>query len=100
MTDLEPHLALELHQQRMKIDDAFRALKSLLGLDKIVNKTQRNPEQIIALLVIAYAIGPFVAGKRYATSCYALPVQHSNSSEPAHDGATPGSSSCSDSRRA
>ena len=60
MTDLEPHAALELYQQRMKIDQAFRDLKSLLGLDKIMNKSQHNLEQIIALLMIAYAIGLFV----------------------------------------
>ena len=60
MTDLEPHVALQLYQQRMKIDETFRDLKSLLGLDKIMNKSQHNLEQIIALLMIAYAIGLFV----------------------------------------
>ena len=60
MTDLEPHVALELYQQRMKIEETFRDLKSLLGLDKIMNKSQHNLEQTIALLMIAYAIGLFV----------------------------------------
>ena len=60
MTDLEPHVALQLYQQRMKIEETFRDLKSLLGLDKIMNKGQHNLEQIIALLMIAYAIGLFV----------------------------------------
>ena len=60
MTDLEPRSALELYQQRMKIEEAFRDLKSLLGLDKIMSKSQHNLEQIIALVMITYAIGLLV----------------------------------------
>jgi len=57
MTDLEPQQAWDLYQQRMKIDECFRDLKSLLGLHKLMNKTQRNLEQVIALVLLAYAIG-------------------------------------------
>lgn len=57
MTDLAPHQGWQLYQQRMKIEECFRDLKSLLGLHKLMNKTQHNLEQMIALVLLAYAIG-------------------------------------------
>lgn len=57
MTDLEPQQGWHLYQQRMKIEECFRDLKSLLGLHKLMNKTQHNLEQMIALVLLAYAIG-------------------------------------------
>jgi hypothetical protein len=41
----------------MKIEQSFRDLKSLLGLHKMMNKSQQHMEQMAALLMIAYAIG-------------------------------------------
>jgi hypothetical protein len=40
----------------MKIDECFKDLRSLLGLHKIMNKSQHNMEKMVALLLIAYAI--------------------------------------------
>ena len=57
MTDLEPQQGWQLYQQRMKIEECFRDLKSLLGLHKLMNKTQHNFEQMIALVLLAYAVG-------------------------------------------
>ena len=57
MTSLEPHKGLDLYLQRMKIEESFRDLKSLLGLHKVMNKNQQNMEQMVALLMMAYAIG-------------------------------------------
>ena len=57
MTSLDPHRGLELYLQRMKIEESFRDLKSLLGLHKMMNKSQKHMEQMAALLMIAYAIG-------------------------------------------
>jgi hypothetical protein len=57
MTDLDPQQGWAIYQARMKIDECFRDLKSLLGLDKIMNKQQVNMEKMTALLMLAYAIG-------------------------------------------
>lgn len=57
MTNLTPEEALQLYQARMKIDESYKDLKSLLNLDKIMNKIQVNMEKMAALVLIAYAIG-------------------------------------------
>lgn len=56
MTNLEPRQGLHIYRQRMKIEVCFRDLKSLLGLDRLMNKHQDRMEKIIALLMLAYAI--------------------------------------------
>jgi len=60
MTSLTPEKSLEIYRARMRIEESFRDLKSLLNLDKIVNKTQDNMEKMVALGLIAYAIGLLV----------------------------------------
>ena len=57
MTNLVPEEALQIYLARMKIDESYRDLKSLLNLDKIMNKIQVNMEKMVALVLIAYAIG-------------------------------------------
>jgi hypothetical protein len=57
MTSLEPHKALEIYFQRMKIEETFRDCKDLLHLPKLMNKKQHYLEQMIALTLIAYVIG-------------------------------------------
>jgi hypothetical protein len=57
ITDLQPEQALSLYQQRMKIEESFRDLKNLLGVDRIMNQRRDYLEQILALVMIAYAIG-------------------------------------------
>jgi hypothetical protein len=60
MSNLAPERALEIYLGRMKIEEAFRDLKSLLGLDRLMNKTQHHMEQLAALTMIAYAVGLLV----------------------------------------
>lgn len=57
MTDLAPEQALQLYQQRMKIEETFRDLKNMLGIHRAMNKSQKNMEQVMALAMVAYAIG-------------------------------------------
>lgn len=57
MTSLEPQQGLAIYLQRMKIDESFRDLKNLLGLEKVMNHSQKNMERMVALAMIAYAIG-------------------------------------------
>jgi hypothetical protein len=56
MTNLEPEEALNLYFMRMKIEICFRDLKSLLHLDKIMNKSQTFLEKMIAMVMLAYSI--------------------------------------------
>jgi hypothetical protein len=57
MTSLEPHKALDIYLQRMKIEETFRDCKNLLHLPKVMNKKQYYLEQMIALTLIAFVIG-------------------------------------------
>jgi len=56
MTNLDAQQALAIYLQRMKIEEAFRDMKSLLGLEKLMNKHRDQMEKMIAMLLIAYAL--------------------------------------------
>ena len=74
MTDLEAKRGLALYQERMKIEESFRDLKSLLHLDAVMNKTQANMEQMVALVMLAFAIGLLI-GESARDLLFAAPVQ-------------------------
>ena len=57
MTNLEAKQGLDVYLQRMKIEESFRDMKNLLGLEKLMNKRRDHMEKMVALLLIAYAIG-------------------------------------------
>src|SRR5512135_3535535 len=60
MTNLEPRQGLEIYLGRMKIEQSFRDLKSLLHLDQVMNKQQVRMEQMVALVLLAFSIGLWV----------------------------------------
>ena len=60
MTNMEPESALALYDQRMKIEICFRDLKSLLHIDKVMNKSQVYLDKMLALVMLAYAISILV----------------------------------------
>jgi hypothetical protein len=72
MSNLEPERALRIYHGRMKIDESFKDLKNLLGLDHLMNKTQSNMEQMAALTLITYAVGLLV-GERLRDELYGPP---------------------------
>lgn len=57
MTNLSAEQGLSFYLQRMNIEEAFKDLKSLLGLDKLMCQKRHWMEQMVALALIAYAIG-------------------------------------------
>jgi hypothetical protein len=57
ISNLDPEEALRIYKLRMKIEESFRDLKGLLNLDKIMNKKRGNMEKMVALVLLAYAIG-------------------------------------------
>lgn len=56
MTNMEPEEALEIYYQRMKIEESFKDIKDLLSITKIMNKRQDYMEQMVALVLLTYAI--------------------------------------------
>jgi Transposase DDE domain len=56
MTNMVPEAALSLYDQRMKIEICFRDLKSLLHIDKVMNKSQRYLDKMLAMVMLAYAV--------------------------------------------
>jgi hypothetical protein len=60
MTNLDAEQGLAIYLQRMKIDQSFRDMKSLLGLERLMNKRRDHMEKMVALLLIAYAIGLWI----------------------------------------
>ncbi len=57
ITNLEPERGLEIYQQRMKIEEAFRDLKSLLGMGRVMNWQRELMEKTLALIILAYVLG-------------------------------------------
>jgi hypothetical protein len=56
MTNLKAEEGLAIYLKRMKIEQAFRDLKSLLNFHKLMNKRRNLMEKMVALILIAYAI--------------------------------------------
>jgi hypothetical protein len=72
MTNLAPQAGLQIYHARMKIEESFKDLKSLLGLEKIMNKSQENMEKMVALLLMTYTIGLLV-GEALRDQMYGTP---------------------------
>lgn len=60
MTNLSAKDGLRLYFHRMKIEQSFRDLKTLLGMNKLMNKKQNLMEKMVALALIAFAVGLLV----------------------------------------
>ncbi len=56
MTNMDPQAGLALYFQRMKIEICFRDLKSLLHIDKVMNKSQQYLDKMLAMVMLAYAV--------------------------------------------
>jgi hypothetical protein len=69
MTNLEPAEAMAIYRARMKIEESFRDLKSLLAMEKIMNKKQINLEKMIAMVLISYTIG-YLVGESLRDAIY------------------------------
>ena len=62
-TSIDPNRALEIYQDRMKIEESFKDLKCLLVLERIMIKDRHYMEKLIMLVLIAYTIGVLVGEK-------------------------------------
>ncbi|MFN3466492.1 MAG: transposase [Candidatus Brocadiales bacterium] len=57
ITTLPPEEALRTYQARMKIEESFKDLKGLLGIEGVMNRKRENMEKMVAMVLIAYALG-------------------------------------------
>jgi len=57
MTNLPAEQDLSFYEQRMKIEETFKDLKSLLGMDKLMCQKRYWMEQMVCLAFIAFALG-------------------------------------------
>jgi transposase len=69
MTNLKAEDGLAIYLQRMKIEEIFRDLKSLLNFHKIMRKRRIIVEKMAALLLIAYAIA-LILGETVRTQLF------------------------------
>jgi hypothetical protein len=81
MSNLAPERALAIYFARMKIEEAFRDLKSLLNLDKLMNKSQQHMEQMAALVMLAFTIG-FLVGETLRDALYGAPERPQTDPDP------------------
>ena len=73
MTNLEAKEALRIYFARMKIEETYRDLKSLLGMTRLMNKQQVYMEKMIALLLLIFTIGLLV-GEEVRDLLYGEPI--------------------------
>jgi transposase len=75
ISNLEPEAGLALYDQRMKIEICFRDLKSLLYIDKVMNKSQVYLNKMLAMVMLAYAI-TLLVGEAIRDVQYAQLIPH------------------------
>lgn len=73
MTDLEPETGLRLYLKRMQIDEMFRDGKSLLGIERLMNKRWEYMEKMLALVLLVYAVA-YVVGEQLRDFLYGEPL--------------------------
>lgn len=73
MTNLEAKQGLQIYCARMKIEETYRDLKSLLGMTKLMNKQQIYMEKMVALLLLVFTIGLLV-GEELRDLLYGEPI--------------------------
>jgi hypothetical protein len=75
LTNMEPEAGLALYFQRMKIEICFRDLKSLLHINKVMNKSQIYLNKMLAMIMLAYAI-TLIVGEAIRDVQYAQVIPH------------------------
>jgi hypothetical protein len=93
MSNLAPEQALHIYHGRMKVDESFRDLKNLLGLDKLMNKSQQHMEQMAAVTMLAYAVGLLV-GETLRDELYPPPAPETQPTSPPSATAKPTARRC------
>ena len=69
MGNLPTRELIEVYELRMKIEQTFKDAKSLLGMEKAMNKKREQLEITLAMVLMAYALGLMV-GERVRDEAY------------------------------
>ena len=56
MTDPEPEQGLTYYRRRMEIEERSRDLKSLLGIEQVMDKGQKRIERVLVLALLAAVV--------------------------------------------
>jgi hypothetical protein len=73
MTNLEAKRGLQIYFARMKIEETYRDLKSLLGLTKLMHQQQVYMEKMVSLLLLTFTIGLLI-GEELRDLLYGEPI--------------------------
>jgi hypothetical protein len=73
MTSLNAEDGMRIYLCRMKIEQSFRDLKSILGFDKLMNHTQEYMEKMAALMLLAFSLS-LLAGEALRDFLYGEPI--------------------------
>lgn len=57
MGNLPAAKLVEIYTERMKIEQTFKDTKSLLNIEKVMNKSREQLESTLALVLLAYSLG-------------------------------------------
>jgi Transposase DDE domain len=57
MGSLKPDRLVEVYEERMKIEQTFKDSKSLLDMEKVMNKKRGHLEITLSLVLLAYGLG-------------------------------------------
>jgi len=57
ISNLPPKKAMEIYRLRMKIEESFKDMKSLLNIEKIMNQKRENMEKMVSMVLLSYSIG-------------------------------------------
>ncbi len=73
MTDLDAKVGQRIYFSRMKIEERFRDLKSLLGMTRLMNKRQIYMEKMLALLLLVFTMA-LLTGEGIRDHLYGVPI--------------------------
>jgi hypothetical protein len=62
ITNMDGALGLQIYRQRMKIEESFRDMKDILGIDKNMSKKEDMMRKLIGMTLLAYVIAFFSRG--------------------------------------
>jgi hypothetical protein len=69
ISNLPPEEAIKIYRLRMKIEESFKDMKSVLNIEKIMNQKQENMEKMASMVLLSYSIGLLI-GETIRESVY------------------------------
>ena len=80
MGNLPPEELLRTYEERMKLEQSFKDTKSLLNLEKVMNKDRTQLEMTLAMVLLAYGLGLLI-GEEARDEAYGGKISSETSDE-------------------